>query len=344
METRMDTFVIGADIAKATFEVVLRGPKFEQAWGSFDNTPDGFEQLAQRLTQALPECAAPVRLVLEPTGGYEMALAVYGYQAGWQVSRPNPKRVRDWAKSIGRRAKTDRVDARDLARYGAEHAPTCWQPLSEELSALESLLRRQEELLQMLLDERNRQSAMLLKRGIAQLVRQSQAAIIAALESSLAEIEQALKAHVAAHPRLKTKLKQLRSVPGVGPKNGYYLLLLLGRWAQLTDGHGEAKALVAYTGLDPQTHESGTSVHKAANISRMGQPQTRRMLYMGALGGVRGQNPLREFYQGLVGRGKPKKLALTASARKILVWSWAVYRHDTIFDPNRRRTKARVAA
>jgi transposase len=335
----MDTFVIGADIAKASFEVAVRGPAGEQAWGSFDNSLAGFECLAQRLAAAQPEGQLPVRLVLEPTGGYEMALAVFGYQAHWQVSRPNPKRVRDWAKSCGRRAKTDRVDARDLARYGAEQAPTRWQPLSEELSALESLLRRQEELLQMRHDERNRQSALGLKRGIAPLVRHSLAASIALLESGVQEVEQALKEHVAAHAKLQAKLRLLRRVPGVGVKNGYYLLLLLGRWDELTDGHGEAKALVAFTGLDPQTYESGTSVHKAASISRMGQPQTRRMLYMGALGGVRGQNPLREFYQGLVGRGKPKKLALTASARKILVWSWAVYRHDALFDPQRGRTK-----
>jgi transposase len=340
----MDTFVIGADIAKASFEVAVRGPAGEQAWGSFDNTPAGFERLAERLRQAQPECAQPVRLVLEPTGGYEMALAVFGYEAGWQVSRPNPKRVRDWAKSCGRRAKTDRVDARDLARYGAEQAPTRWQPLSEELCVVESLLRRQEELLQMLQDERNRQSAMGLKRSVAPLVQRGLAKNIAALEADLLDIQQALQTHVAAHPPLQTTLRQLRSVPGVGAKNGYYLLLLLGRWDELTDGHGEAKALVAFTGLDPQTYESGTSVHKPASISRMGQPQTRRMLYMGALGGVRGQNPLREFYQGLVGRGKPKKLALTASARKILVWAWAVYRHDTVFDPDRCRAKALVAA
>ena len=288
----MDTFILGVDIAKASFEVAIRWQGSEQAWGSFRNTPEGFEKLAQRMEQTLAASGpAQLRLVLEPTGGYELPLAGFGHQAGWQVSRPNPKRVRDWAKSCGRRAKSDRVDARDLARYGAEQPATRWQPLSPELSELESLLRRQEELQQMLLAERNRQGALVSKPSIAPLVQQSLQASIAALNEGLKAMADAIKAHLKAHPKLKRKLQQLQSVPGVGPKNGVYILLLLARWDELTDGRGEAKGLVAYTGLDPQTYESGTSVHKRATISRMGQPQTRRMLYMGALGGVRGHNP-----------------------------------------------------
>ena len=343
----MDRLLIGADIAKDTFEVAGCGPSGEAAWGSFCNTPAGFAQLAERLAQARVSWdapTAPVLLVLEPTGGYELALAAFGHQQGWAVSRPNPKRVRDWAKSQGRRAKTDRIDARELARYGASQPPARWRPLPVELSELDSLLSRQDELQQMLLAERNRQMALARKPASARLVVENLAAMITALESGLAEIAQAIKAHIRAHPRWQAKLRQLRTVPGIGPKNGPYILLLLARWEHLTDGTGQAKGLVAYTGLDPQTYESGTSVHKNASISRMGQGQTRRLLYMGALGGVRGHNPLREFYQRLVGRGKAKKLALTAGARKILVWAWAVYRHDTAFDPARGRSKAAVAA
>lgn len=342
----MDRLLIGADIAKDTFEVAVCGPSGEAPWGSFCNTPAGFAELAERLERARLSwnaALAPVLLVLEPTGGYELALAAFGHQQGWLVSRPNPKRVRDWAKSQGRRAKTDRLDARVLARYGASQPPARWRPLPVELSELDSLLGRQDELQQMLQAERNRQAALASKPASAGLVVQTLATMIAALESGLAEIEQAIKAHIQAHAQLKTKWRLLQSVPGVGLKNGPYILLLLARWEHLTDGQGEAKGLVAYTGLDPQTYESGTSVHRNASISRMGQAQTRRLLYMGALGGVRGNNPLREFYQRLVGRGKAKKLALTAGARKILVWAWAVYRHDTPFDPTRGRSKAAVA-
>jgi transposase len=341
----MDTLIIGADIAKATFEVALRRADEEQTWGRFDNTPAGFERLAQKLAQVQsPDEPAPVLLVLEPTGGYELALAGFGYEQGWLVSRPNPKRVRDWAKSGGRRAKTDRIDARDLAGYGASRSPAHYRPLPVEVSELDSLLGRQVELQQMLRAETNRQGALEDKTGIAKVVRQNLADNIARLAAGLAQIEQAVQAHLKAQPKLLAKLKQLRSVPGIGANNGVFILVLLAKWEHLTDGRGSAKGLVAYTGLDPQTFESGTSVHKRASISRMGQAQTRRMLYMGALGGVRGHNPLREFYQGLVGRGKAKKLALTASARKIVVWAWAVYQHDTLFDPERARSKSALPA
>ena len=344
MDTCTDTFILGADIAKATFEVAVIGPAGAQAWSQFPNTPTGFEQLAQKLAAAQTEPEpVPVLLVLEPTGGYELALAAFGYERGWAVSRPNPKRVRDWAKSQGRRAKTDRVDARDLASYGAQQAPARYRPLPPELSELDSLLGRQIELQQMLRAERNRQGALASKPGVAALVRQGLAAHIAALEGDLAQIQQGVKAHLKAHPRLQAKLKQLRSVPGIGARNGVFILLLVARWEHLTEGRGTTKGLVAFTGLDPQTHDSGTSVHKHASISRMGQAFMRRTLYMGALGGVRGKNPLREFYRGLVGRGKPKKLALTASARKIVVWAWTIYQHDTLFDPDRARSKQRAA-
>jgi transposase len=128
----------------------------------------------------------------------------------------------------------------------------------------------------------------------------------------------------------------LVSVPGIGRQTVLHVLVLLARWETLTEGTGRAKGLVAYTGLDPKTHDSGSSVHKPARISRMGNRQMRRRLYLAAFGGVRARGgPLRDFYGRLVGRGKAKKLALIAAARKILIWAWAVYRTETDFDLQR---------
>lgn len=112
-------------------------------------------------------------------------------------------------------------------------------------------------------------------------------------------------------------------------------MVVLYRWSTLTNGQGDAKGLTAFLGLDPTPHESGTSVRGPTPISRMGLAQVRRLLFLGALGGVRGKNPLQAFYQRLVGRGKPKVVALVAAARKILCWSWAVFQHQTTFDPTK---------
>lgn len=341
----MATLVVGIDIAKASFVAAVQGPAGLAAWGSLTNTPAGFEQLRQQVTTAQADAeGAAVLVVLEPTGGYELALAGYAAEQGWAVSRPNAKRVHDWAKSQGRRAKTDQLDACTLARYGASQPAAPWQPLPRAYRELESLLRRQDDLAQMVQAEHNRQAALQLQPDSAPAVTASLAAVLTALAQAQREIKQALKAHLKAHPALKAKAKRLRSVPGVGEKSVLHLLVLLARWDTLTDGQGQAKGLVAYTGLDPQTYTSGSSVHKPAKISRMGQRQMRRRLYMAAFGGVRGRSPLGDFYQRLIGRGKAKKLAVTAAARKLLIWAWAVYRTDTDFDRERHARSAASTA
>lgn len=97
---------------------------------------------------------------------------------------------------------------------------------------------------------------------------------------------------------------------------------------------------MAFAGLDPQPFESGHSVYKRATISKMGDEMIRNKLYMGALGGVRGKNVLADFYKRLVGRGKAKRLALVAAARKILVWSWAVFVKEVDFDATKATPKS----
>jgi len=130
-------------------------------------------------------------------------------------------------------------------------------------------------------------------------------------------------------------MARLRAVPGVGPKSALPLLVLLFRWQALTAGAGDAKGWTAYVGLDPQTHESGTSVRGRGTITRMGNRAMRSRLYMCALGGVKGRNGLRAYYERLVGRGKSKKLALVAAARKVLLWAWAVFRDQVDFAPEK---------
>jgi transposase len=326
----MRPLALGVDIAATTFTAATWVDGSGTVLGTFPNTPAGFAQLAAQ--PALAHAPA-IHLILEPTGGYELALAHVALQRGWHVSLPNPKQVRDFAKSRGRRAKTDRQDAVLLARCGAEEAPPAWRPLPPEVSELESLQRRKDDVEQLLRQERNRRHALAHRPGQHPAVRRSLDRSIEALEADLAELEQTIADHLRQHAELRAAVRRLKTVPGVGAKTGVPLLVLLYRWTVLTDGQGTAKSLAAYVGLDPQPHESGTSVRKPATISRMGDKVVRRKLYMGALGGIRGQNVLRAFYQRLVGRGKKKKVALVAAARKLLIWAWKVFQTRTDFDP-----------
>ncbi|NEU84642.1 transposase [Nostoc sp. UIC 10630] len=186
---------------------------------------------------------------------------------------------------------------------------------------------------QLLQQERNRLESLQNRRGVSSHVVNNLESMIHHLQEALAEIQQQIQSHLANYAHLEADARRLRQVPGIGAKNVLPLLVLLYRWHGLTLGQGTAKGLTAYVGIDPQTFESGATVRRNSKISRFGNPRIRKLLYMGALGGSRGNNCLRSFYLRLVGRGKAKKLALLAAARKILVWAWAVFRRKTTFDP-----------
>lgn len=315
---------VGIDVAKATLAVACWDGQRAVSWGSVANTQEGWERLAARIPAAVP--AATVRLTLEPTGGYELPLALWASQQGWQVVRPNPRHVRDWARGEGRRAKTDAVDAQVLAQYGAAPERTLWQPLPSEVAELEQLLHRRDEVAELLHRERIRAEQVAVHPQMPQAVPSSVKRLIKTLEEEVAELDTAIAEHIAGHDALQQAHTRLLSVPGIGQRTVAPVLSLLTRWQATTGGAGTSKGLVAFVGLDPRPYESGTSVHRHATISRQGDRLLRARLYMGALGAaVHGHNPLHQFYARLVARGKAKRLALVAAARKILIWAWAVF-------------------
>lgn len=333
----MTVLTVGVDIAAKTFEAASGPSKTEiRSHGRFSNDPAGFQRLAQVVTAAAQAVQAEtIHLILEPTGGYEQPLARFALAQGWQVSLPNPARVREWAKGDGRRAKSDRQDARLLTAYGCEKQPPAWQPLPEPVAELEALLQRRDDLTGMLRQEQNRRHALEAREADHGPVAESLAHSIAYLAQAIAALDRQIQDHLDQHPELKTEAKRLRTVPGIGERNVLPILVLLSRWGELTQQQGSRQGLTAYVGLDPEPYESGTSVAKPAAISRAGNGELRRRLYMSALGGVRGQNVLRTFYQGLLARGKRKRLALVAAARKLLTWAWAVFRSKCDFDPQK---------
>ena len=340
----MAAVVIGCDIGKATVAVAAWVGSKATSLGSVANTAAGYTELGAKVATVRHQAgAAGVHVVLEPTGGYELGLASWACGQGWTVSLPNPKQVRDWATGMGIRAKTDQVDAKMLAQYGAQGPVRPWQPLPPAIAALERLLARQADLAPLRQAERNRRAAVTLDADMPAAGVTSLDTSIAALEQALTTLQDAITAHVRAQPELQATVDRLLTVPGIGERTVLWVVVLLQRWLTHTSGAGTAKGLVAYVGLDPRPHQSGSSIHKWPRISKAGNATFRRTLYLCALGGARGHNVLRSFYQQLVGRGKPKKLARIAAARKILVWAWAVFRSQTPFDPVKAMPPAPVA-
>ncbi|MCP4257806.1 MAG: IS110 family transposase [Planctomycetes bacterium] len=329
----MTTLYIGVDVSKDTLDVAYWTGTEATTIGTFTNNSAGFDELSAQLVKLAG--AQQICLVLEATGSYHLSLTAYATEQTWQVALPNPKRVKDWAKGMGYRAKHDKIDGRKLAHYGGLCKPPIQPPLPQELEYLDNLLKRQQDLEQLLRQERNRQHALEVRPSVDPQALASVERTIAFLAQELETINQAINTFFNNNPERKQDLKQLRQLPGIGPKNAPHILLLLYRWDNLTGGQGSAKQLTAFVGLDPEPHSSGTSVYKRPAISKMGDGHIRSLLYMGALGGVRGHNPLRNFYQAMVNRGKAKKLALVASARKILVWAWTCFSRNVDFDPTK---------
>lgn len=330
-----EALVVGIDMAKKDFAIASRVESEETELGKFANDAKGYERLDITLKA---ECTkygmTQIHLIIESTGGYEAALLVYAYEQGWLVSMPNPKQVRDWAKGVGYRTKTDRVDARILAHYGAERQPPIRPQLAIEVAHLDSLLKRRLELEQDLQKANTRLSEMGGRPGLAPAVEQSFQQQIDSLTEMLAEIQRAIDTLCQSYEPFQLEIPRLLSLPGVGPKVVLPLMVKLFQWQTITSGEGNAKGLTAYIGLDPRPYESGGSVYKHPGISKMGDSELRRLLYMGALGGKRGDNPLNLFYERLVSRGKAKKIALVAAARKILVWAWTIFSRQIHWDPN----------
>lgn len=327
---------VGIDISKEQFDVAIYSEE-ATSLGQYSNNEQGFQKMTLDLMSKKPKDEKPsIHMVIEPTGGYEKRLLAFAFEQGWQVSLPNPKQVRDWAKGMGVRAKHDPLDSRTLAAYGAACQPSPENQLPEEIEQLDTLLRRQQDLQQMLRNEHNRRQAVDYKPNASPAAKESIDRMIATLEQELQQVEEAMDELLDQQADLKAEVRLLLTVAGIGCKTVLPILVFLYRWQVRTAGQGTAKGLVAFAGLDAQEYRSGSSVYKRPTISKMGCSFTRHKLYLAAKGGVRARSgPLRHFYDRLRGRDKAYNLALVAAARKILVWAFAVFTHKIPFDPSR---------
>jgi transposase len=325
--------VVGVDMAKANFAAGSSWQAEYSYHGKSTNTAEECTAFAQRMEElSKANGAEAIHLIIEPTGGYEAQLVSEAYRRKWRVTLVNPLTVRHWQQGQGKRGKADHLDTMMLTLFGVDKNPAAQQPSDEAAAQLDSLLRRQHDLELLLRSERNRQQPATLNPKTPKAVLESIQRTIEALEAELTAMTKALNQLFKEHVQLARQLKQLYTVPGIGKKSAPHLLALFHRFKAKTNDSGTAKQIVAFVGLDPQPYQSGSSVHRRPTISKQGDAPMRSRLYFCALGGVRGDNRLHDLYTSLCARGKAKKLALIACARKALVWAWTIFTHDTTFD------------
>ncbi len=307
----MDCY-IGIDVSKATLDVASL-PNGE-SW-TVTNDDLGLAELTPRLI-----ALAPALIVLEATGGFEMLAAITLAKTGLPIAVVNPRQVRDFAKALGRLAKTDALDAGILAEFAQRVRPEP-RPLPDEAAQLlDSLLTRRRQLVDMLTAEKNRLGFAHgpVKRDINRHIRW--------LEKRLADVDGDLQDAIAASPLYQAKADLLRSVPGVGPVT---TLTLIATLPEL--GHLSRHQIAALVGVAPLNRDSGTL--RGKRMVWGGRAPVRAVLYMAALVGIKHNPVLRQFYERLRAAGKPFKVAVTACMRKLLTILNAMLHQNRPWDP-----------
>lgn len=290
---------VGIDVAKNTFEVAATG---EAQTLSLGNDEAGHAQLCQLLVPLSPRL-----VLLEATGGYEQDLALALSAAGLRVSVINPRQARDFARCMGKLAKTDRIDAQALRGFAALLHAQGHEPRAladEQQRELSALVVRRRQLVAMLVAERQRLALAHPK------AKPSILSIMDAIAEQLNDVDGQLKEHVRAHHADLAAL--LTSVKGVGPTTASTLL------AQLPElGKLNRKQITSLVGLAPINRDSGTLRGQRHIFG--GRADVRRVLFVAALVGTRFNPVLKAFYARLLAAGKPKKVALVACMHKLLV-------------------------
>jgi transposase len=289
---------VGVDVAKDFLDVHVRPT--DETW-RVRNDAAGHETLRQRLA-IMPD----VLIVLEATGGYEVAVVGALAGAGLAVVVANPRQIRAYARATGQLAKTDTLDARIIARFAEGVRPDVRPLPTEQTQALDEMVTRRRQLVEMLGAEKNRRRVVRDRR-----VQQRVEAHIAWLKRALRELDRDLQTTIRSSRVWRETEDLLRSVKGVGP------ILTATMLAELPElGHLTRRKIAALVGVAPINRDSGQ--FRGRRMIMGGRPAVRRVLYMATVTAIRRNPVIRAFYQRLRANGRLPKVAMTAAMRKLL--------------------------
>jgi transposase len=302
--------VAGIDVSKDWLDVAIGSESSRTA-----NDAAGIGALIERLRNAGVQW-----VVMEATGGYETQAASAIAGAGLRLAVVNPRQVRDFAKATGRLAKSDRIDAQVIAAFGEAIEPQVLRLPDEQTRELQDLIMRRQQLVAMKVQETNRLAMMT---GAARKQIKSH---IAWLEKAIDEVNTDITARLRASPVWREKDELLRSLKGIGPITSSTLMASLPELGEL-----DRRSIAALVGVAPFNRDSGT--FRGRRVIWGGRAQVRHMLYMAATTAIRSNPVIRPFYERLIARGKPHKVAVVACMRKMLTILNAMTRSNTHWTP-----------
>lgn len=310
---------IGIDVSKQQLEVAVHESDCQFRCA---NEVNAFGKLIVELIDW-----RPALIVLEATGGLELPVVNALQAAGLPVVVVNPRQVRDFAKALGQLAKTDRLDARVLAHFAAAIKPPLRPIKSKEEQELAALTGRRDQLIEMLVDEKNRRAA------ASDTVRDQIKAHIDWLEECIAELDEQLKALLQSSAPWQAKDDILQSVPGIGPVVSFSLIADLPELGTLN-----RQQISKLVGVAPLNRDSGQQ--RGTRHIYGGRAELRRVLYMAALSASRHNLVIKEFYERLCAKQKPFKVAITACMRKLLSIINVMVRDNTCWKSQQQTVSA----
>lgn len=309
----MESIYAGIDVAKKTLDFAFHGETGSQ---QVRNDAEGIATIV-RLVQE----RGVAGIVVEATGGLERALVTALAQAQQPVALVNPRQARDFARSTGKLAKTDRIDCHSLAHFGQAIQPRLYELPEADAQHLRGILARKRQIVEMLTTEKNRLSSA--PQAILGRIREH----ITWLDKEKETLEQEIGQHIQQSPLWKAKDAILQSTPGVGPATSATLITDLPELGTLS-----GKQISALVGLAPFNRDSGAFNGRRAIWG--GRAYVRSALYMSAMSAIRFNPVIRTFYDRLTKAGKPFKVAMTACMRKLLTILNAMIKHEKEWDPN----------
>ena len=322
---------IGTDVSKLTLDLAYFDQR-NKAWSrdcKLSNNQKGWSTLiqwAEKQTQAPRE---DICIVMEATGVYHLKVAAYLSREGLNVIIANPQQASQYAKSQNHQNKSDKLDARALQEYGSQlkkyHLFIADAP---EISQLKALLSRMRQLGKDLQRERNRLEKCDFQEGSA-WARTSIKRLIGHITSEQNLTQQQIDQLIKQNHTLKQNQKLLRSIKGIGKLTSQWLLPLLS-----TQRFNNARETAAFLGLVPCHKSSGTSLKTRGRLSGRGDADLRARMYMPAVCAMTHDPAMKAFYQQLVAKGKPSKVALTAVMRKLVHICYGVIKHQTPYIEN----------
>jgi transposase len=305
---------VGVDVSKARLDVHVLETKESVA---FENSDDGIAQLVVWL-KARGEVAL---VVMEATGGYEKPGFLALSSAKLPVARVNPRQVRDFAKALGKLAKTDSIDARVLALFASRMQPDVTVPNAPEIDALAALVERRRQLIEMRVAEQNR-----LKQATSAAVKKDIEAVLDFLNKRIEESDDEIKKSIDASTAMKESAKRLRTVPGFGRVASVVLTAEVPELGTLN-----RREIAALVGVAPYNDDSGGQSGKRRIIG--GRGHVRKLLYMATLTAMEHNPPIKAFVDRLIAKGKPAKVAMVAGMRKLLTIANAMLRDSADWRP-----------